>query len=99
MAARRELREETGLDKDVGSPIAVRFNRFTAHWGEEIIAEEHYFAVWTDAEEIDTSGHEDIELEIMKEYRWFALSELAEWHEAIFPTDIKTMLEDLLLEP
>jgi 8-oxo-dGTP diphosphatase len=98
-AARRELWEETGLDQDVGSPIAVRTNRFTAHWGDEIVAEEHYFIVRTDSEIIDISGHEEIEREIMKEYRWFAPAELDQWHEDIFPPDIKQMLEEFILEP
>jgi 8-oxo-dGTP diphosphatase len=97
-AAQRELREETGLCYDVGKPIAIRTNRFEAHWGEQIVADEHYFGVRTAGEGIDVSGHEEIEKEIMKEYRWFDRVELDAWHEAIFPTDIAVMLEDFVLE-
>ncbi len=92
-AARRELREETGLDHHVGHVVEMRTNRFKAHWGEEIIADEHYFVVRTAGQAIDLSGHEEIEREIMKEYRWFEPSELRDWHEPIFPLDIANMLE------
>ena len=92
-AARRELREETGLECDIGDPLATRTNHFEAHWGEQIIADEHFFVVQTSGESINVAGHDAIEQEIMKDFRWFSRQELHEWHETIFPADIAELLE------
>lgn len=92
-AARRELREETGLDFDVGSFFAQRGNDFVTAEGEPVTADERYFLMRVPRCEIATDGHTDLEREIMLEHRWFTRAELAGWHETIFPPEIIELLE------
>src|SRR5688572_18336990 len=41
--ARRELREETGLDLDCGTEVACRIVEFVTPDGETVVADERYF--------------------------------------------------------
>jgi len=92
-AARRELFEETGFDLDVGDAIAVQHNRYRAFWGDEIVAEEHYFLVRSTESAIDTSRHEEIERQVMTEHRWFSRSEIPDWPEPVYPENILQLLK------
>jgi 8-oxo-dGTP pyrophosphatase MutT (NUDIX family) len=91
-AARRELLEETGLDRDCGIEIAQRIARFDTIEAEPILADERYFLVRTDRLDIATAGHNDIERQIMRSWRWFAIEEIAEHDEQIFPEELVDML-------
>ena len=91
-AARRELLEETGLDCDPGAVIAKRRSDFTTFHGEPVTAKEAYFAIRVADREIHTGGHTDHELQVMQSHRWFDHAELANWHEPIFPADIRDIL-------
>ncbi len=91
-AARRELFEETGIVADPGAPVNIRMNQYHAFWGEEVIAEERYFLVRAPSADIDISGHEPIEREVMTSHRWFAHHELGAADEMIFPEDIADLL-------
>lgn len=91
--ARRELREETGLDLDCGAEIARRIVEFVTPDGETLIADERYFLVRTDAVEIDTAGHTALERRVMREWRWFTRPEIAGHDETIFPENLLAMLE------
>lgn len=94
-AARRELMEETGFDCDPGAAIAMREVRYHAFWGDEVISEEHYFAVSVPHAEIDTSGHEEIERAVMTSHAWFDRAMLRGWHETIFPDDVAELLDSM----
>lgn len=97
-AARRELFEETGIVADPGYPVNIRMNQYHAFWGEEVIAEERYFLVRAASCDIDISGHEPIEREVMTSHRWFAHHELGSADEAIFPEDIADLVMAALEE-
>jgi 8-oxo-dGTP pyrophosphatase MutT (NUDIX family) len=91
-AARRELREETGLDLDCGPEIARRQVEFVTLEGIPVDADERYFAVRADVTDIDCSGHTDLERSVMREWRWFDRTELDQHDEPYFPEDLGTML-------
>ena len=91
--ARRELREETGLDLDCGPEVARRLAEFVDLEGVLVAADERYFLVRTEAAEISTAGHTDLERRVMRGWRWFSRTELAGHDEAVFPDDLLDMLE------
>lgn len=92
-AAARELIEETGLALAPGPQIARREVDFLTLENVEVTADERYFRVSTDAADIDTSGHTDLERRVMREWRWFDRAEISSHAETIFPQDIIAILE------
>jgi 8-oxo-dGTP diphosphatase len=91
-AARRELFEETGLIAEPGPEIAQRSVEFTSLEGVPVSADERYFLVETDAEDISTDGHTDLERRVMQEWRWFAREELVDWPEVLYPEDLGDLM-------
>lgn len=98
-AARRELREETGLDLDCGPEVARRLVEFVTIEGVPVHADERYFAVVTECEDIDCAGHTELEQRVMREWRWFARDELAAHPEPYFPEDLLQLLDQLETAP
>jgi 8-oxo-dGTP pyrophosphatase MutT (NUDIX family) len=95
-AARRELREETGLDLDCGREVLQRVVEFVTLEDVPVHADERYFLVRADDCTIDTSRHTELERRVMQEHRWFELDEIAIWPETIYPEDLADMLETLI---
>jgi 8-oxo-dGTP diphosphatase len=94
-AARRELREETGIDAEPGPEIAQRLVDFTTIEGVEVTADERYFRVIVDNTDIDCAGHTGLEQQVMREWRWFDRHELEMLAEHWFPRDLFAMLDAL----
>lgn len=91
-AARRELREETGIDVDPGPEVAQREVDFVSVEGVPVTADERYFRVDVDSSEVDAAGHTELERRVMTSWRWFAPDEIAGYPEAIYPADLLDLL-------
>jgi 8-oxo-dGTP pyrophosphatase MutT (NUDIX family) len=95
-AARRELREETGITAEPGPQIAQTTPEFITVEGEPVQADERYYIVRVPDSAIDTSGHTPLEQKVMTRHRWFTLAELNAWSEAVFPANISDLIEHAL---
>ncbi|MFN4222564.1 MULTISPECIES: NUDIX domain-containing protein [Novosphingobium] len=93
-AALREVYEETGLRLETCGPeIARRADDYLTLEGEPITSDERFFRVVTRSFTPDTSGHTAIERELIHTFRWFSRTELANWHEPVFPVNILDLLD------
>jgi 8-oxo-dGTP pyrophosphatase MutT (NUDIX family) len=95
-AARRELREETGLDCPIGPCVAVRHVSFVTLEGVEVDAEERFYAVPVAAARIDISGHSALERRVMLTHRWFTPAALRALEELWYPVDLPEIWQGLL---
>ena len=91
-AARRELREEVGIDRDCGPQVARRWCDFLTIEGVEVTADERYFRVDVDGCAVDPSGHTELERRVMGAWRWFTRDDLAALDEPVYPEDIAALL-------
>jgi 8-oxo-dGTP diphosphatase len=91
-AARRELFEETGIVAEPGPEIAQRSVDFITLEGVPVSADERYFLIDTDAEDICIDGHTALERRVMQSWRWFAADELADWSERLYPDDLAELM-------
>ncbi|QBM77514.1 NUDIX domain-containing protein [Sphingomonas sp. AAP5] len=94
-AARRELREETGLDLDCGPQVLQRHVEFLTIEGIEVSADERYFRVRAPHDAVDTSGHTALEQRVMTRFHWFTRADLAAATEPYFPEDLPAILDAL----
>ena len=92
-AARRELVEEVGIDRDPGPEIAQRTVDFLTIERVEVTADERWFRVDVDRCEVNPAGHTALERRVMQTWRWFTRDDLAAETETIYPADIADMLD------
>lgn len=92
-AARRELWEEVGLDRDCGPEVARRVVDFTTFEGVEVTADERYFRVDVDACEVRPGGLTPQERLLLVGHRWFSRNDIATHPELLYPADLVEMLD------
>jgi 8-oxo-dGTP pyrophosphatase MutT (NUDIX family) len=97
-AARREVREETGLViDDVGEVVFRRAVRFDFE-GLRYHQREQFFCVRCDRFVIDRSEWTDVERRSMAEHRWWTYAELAATDETVYPEQVAEILRELLAD-
>ncbi|WP_426115173.1 NUDIX hydrolase [Massilia sp. PWRC2] len=92
-AARRELREETGIIvTSVGAPVARRQQLFMVDSGASVRDDEVYFHVPVAAQAISHAGWTAYERRCMTAHRWWSMLDLAQTCETIWPQDLSRLL-------
>lgn len=96
-AARREVREETGLiDFDLGPHVWNRQDKYSFN-GENYLVSETWFLSRVSAFEIDTTSLFGLERAAFLGYRWWTQSELDATTEIMTPRQLASLLKDLIL--
>ena len=96
-AARREVREETGLiDFDLGSHVWNRQDEYSFN-GMDYRVSETWFLSRVSTFEIDTTSLFGLERDSFVQYRWWTQSELDVTTEIMTPRQLAPMLKDLIL--
>jgi ADP-ribose pyrophosphatase YjhB (NUDIX family) len=86
-AARRELREELGVDLAVEGPIRVDANQFL-HQGEMQDNTDYFFTARCAREAPRLIGVTPEEIQMMREMRWLSAREIRTLPDAVFPVDL-----------
>lgn len=91
-AARRELREETGVRvSDLGPPIHQDHVEFPFD-GRMLHQHQTYYRVRVDDPTVDVSGWTELERRALSEYRWWRIEDLRTTEETVYPRNLVTLL-------
>ena len=95
-AARRELREETGVEAPhpLGAPVHHREVTFE-FGGTTYQQTEDYFVARTSSQAVRIDGWTDDERQVMTAYRWWSVPELAATAETVYPDGLAQLLARL----
>lgn len=97
MAARRELREEIGLDATLG-PLIVRCRARFTYRGRFHDQDEWHFVARVDRPEALISRAGDNEAEAVAAHRWWSLPDLESTSEVVFPEGLAAALRGHAIE-
>jgi 8-oxo-dGTP pyrophosphatase MutT (NUDIX family) len=92
-AARREVREETGLVVDELGPVVQRRTVAFSFNGSVIRSHEYYFIVRTIRFDVDVAGWTKVERGTIEGHRWWTLTELRSTSETVYPDELVALLE------
>jgi 8-oxo-dGTP pyrophosphatase MutT (NUDIX family) len=95
-AARRELREETGLEVGDLGPVVFRRNTEFDFEGVRYRQQESYFCVRAARFTVDDRGWSDIERRSVLGHRWWSQAELATTEETLYPESLARLLAEII---
>ncbi|HEY5076728.1 MAG TPA: NUDIX hydrolase [Acidimicrobiia bacterium] len=95
-AARRELREETGLAVGELGPVVFRRTAVFDFEGVRYRQREHFFCVRSRRFAIDDSDWTAVERRSVLGHRWWTLGELVATRETVHPEQLASILGDLV---
>jgi 8-oxo-dGTP pyrophosphatase MutT (NUDIX family) len=95
-AARREILEETGLRDVVLGPAVWYSEQVLTFEGAPTLFAETFLVAHAPAETLDAAGWTALEREMIREWRWWSLAEIAASNEVMFPTDLAALLGDVI---
>ncbi|MCW4458049.1 NUDIX hydrolase [Microbacterium sp. MPKO10] len=91
-AARRELREETGLDLEhVDGPVYEHVQSFSFA-GRDYVQHEQFFTASAHAFDIQTNGWTSIERRSLSGARWWSVQELRDSPETVYPVNLVDLI-------
>lgn len=96
-AARRELREETGLTATLGPLILRRRARFS-YRGQDFDQDEWHFVARVDRPTALTSRTGDNEADAVAAHRWWSLPDLESTRDVVFPKGLAATLRRFVIE-
>jgi 8-oxo-dGTP pyrophosphatase MutT (NUDIX family) len=93
-AAIRELNEETGIAlESIGDPVARREFVLALPDGEPVVADEQFFVVRVEEQQVRKDQWTRLEVEVMAEHRWWTAGELRATEETVWPKDLPEILK------
>ncbi|WP_293937727.1 NUDIX hydrolase [Iodobacter sp.] len=97
-AATREFAEEIGQQNySMSEEIARLEFMMQLPDGESVISDERYFLVRMDKVAPSQAAWSALEMEVMKQHRWWTLEELATTNEIVFPENLLDILKSRVL--
>jgi 8-oxo-dGTP pyrophosphatase MutT (NUDIX family) len=97
-AARREVAEETGITSMRLGPVVWQRSCAFDFDGRRWEQDEWYYLARTDAAELHTGGHTELERRSVRALRWWTCEELLATRETVYPARLAELLRRLLDE-
>lgn len=94
-AARRELREETGIVVTELGPVALRRTARFEFEGCSYVQEEEFFPARTTETGFDVTGWTEVERRSLLELRWWSVEELRSTTETVYPAGLADLVDAL----
>jgi 8-oxo-dGTP pyrophosphatase MutT (NUDIX family) len=94
-AAAREIREETGIADFVLGPV-VWVREGVLHAPDPMLFKECYILARCDGGELDRSGWDALERELIDDIRWWTLEELQATTDRVFPPGLAQRLPEII---